>query len=87
MTANPWTIEPLKGKYYGTKIVNNETDEVIEVWLGFIGNYTASEREKEQGWGQPDEDGFVDIYYDHVELQRSYDAAIIICEALNERLK
>lgn len=75
-----WTIEPLKGKYYGTKIRNTKTDELIEVWLGFEGDYKPSSRELSNGW-QPD------YGYDHVELERSFEAAKIICEALNSKLK
>ena len=73
-----WKLEPLKGKYYGTKVWNDETDELIEVWLSSV--LKASEREIEDGWEE--EHG-----YDHVESQRSYEAAMIICEALNEKLK
>ena len=76
-----WVLAPLKGKYYGTKIFNEETGDVIEVWLSFK-TYTqdeVSEREKELGWG---EDG--EYYYDHVESQYSYEAALKIVKALNE---
>lgn len=76
-----WMIKPLEGKYYGTKIVNWETDDIIEVWLPFK-TYThdeVSEREKELGWG---EDG--DFYFDHVESKYSYEAAQKIVKALNE---
>lgn len=70
-----WYIEPLDGKYYGTRIVNDETDEVIEVWLDFD-SASASVREIENGW-EPD------AGYDHVESARSYKAACVICDALN----
>lgn len=75
-----WKIEPLTGKYYGTQISNEDTGETVKVWFGFVGNYKPSEREISQGWHP-------DMGYDHVELQRSYDAAAIICKALNEGLK
>ena len=80
MQTQTWQIEPLKGKYYGTKIRNIETDELIEVWLNMEYDYKPSSREIADGW-QPD------WGYDHVELQRSYEAAKIICAALNESLK
>lgn len=74
-----WIIKPLDGKYYGTVVENTETGEELNVWMDFVGDYTASSREKAKGWGK---DG--DKYYDHVELQRSYDIAEVICKALNQ---
>ena len=71
-----WKIKPLKGKYYGTIVENTETGEEINIWLGFVGDYRASEREIQEGWEAGDG-------YDHVELQRSYVAAVLICDVLN----
>lgn len=76
-----WKIKPLDGKYYGTKIENERTGELIEIWLPLgIGGYRASNREIEEGWCP-------DHGFDHTETQRTYDAAYIICNALNEKLK
>ena len=76
-----WSLLPLHGKYYGTKIVNSVTGDIIEVLLSFK-TYTQdeiSEREKELGWGENGE-----YYYDHVETQYSYETAKKIIEALNK---
>lgn len=73
-----WKLEPLKGKYYGTRVINDWTGELIIVWLDL--EYKVSDRELEKGWQE-------DQGFDHVESQRSYEAAMIICEALNEKLK
>ena len=72
-----WVLKPLEGKYYGTKIVNWETGDEIEVWLTMgMGDYRASDRELENGWDS-------ECGYDHVELQSSYEAAKKIVDALN----
>lgn len=70
---NRWYVKPLKGKYYGTRITNGE--HLIEVWTGHTGR--VSEREIAEGW--TDEYGF-----DHVESDRDYKIACIICDALNK---
>lgn len=75
-----WKLEPLKGKYYGTRVINDWTGELIIIWLDLEDYGKVSIREIEDGWEE--EHG-----YDHVESQRSYEAAMIICEALNEKLK
>ena len=75
-----WKLEPLQGKYYGTRIVNDWTDDDIVIWLAFQEDCKVSDRELERGWD-------AQHGYDHVESQRSYEAAMIICEALNEKLK
>lgn len=72
-----WQIKPLIGKYYGTVVKNTETGEEINIWLNFIGSYRVSDREIKNGWETGDG-------YDHVELQRSYEAAVLICDALNK---
>jgi hypothetical protein len=68
-----WCIEPLDGKYYGTKITKGRN--CIEVWTGYTGK--VSQRELDDGWDE--EYGF-----DHVESDRDYKLACIICEALNK---
>jgi hypothetical protein len=68
-----WFIEPLKGKYYGTEITNGS--DVIKVWTGYTGK--VSQRELDEGWNE--EYGF-----DHVESDKDYKLACIICEALNK---
>lgn len=75
-----WKVEPLGGKYYGTRVSNG--DRFIDIWTGFD-KYTPEEvsvREKAQGWG---EDG--DYYFDHVESQFDYDTAVQIAEMLNKK--
>lgn len=72
-----WYIEPLQGKYYGTRIVNTETDDLIEVWLTLKGEYKPSSRELENGWTP-------DYGFDHAETQESYETALKIVEKLNE---
>jgi hypothetical protein len=67
-----WFIEPLKGKYYGTRVTNG--DAVVEVWTGYTGK--VSQRELDDGWTE--EYGF-----DHVESDKDYNIACVICEALN----
>lgn len=71
-----WILGKLQGKYYGTRVINTETGDIIEVWLSMQQDYKASEREIEAGWTE--EHG-----YDHVELQSSYEAAKKIVDALN----
>jgi hypothetical protein len=68
-----WFIEPLEGKYYGTKVRNGR--DLIEVWTGYTGK--VSQRELDDGWTE--EYGF-----DHVESDKDYKLACIICEALNK---
>jgi hypothetical protein len=68
-----WFIEPLEGKYYGTKVSNGS--DLIEVWTGYTGK--VSQRELDGGWTE--EYGF-----DHVESDKDYKLAYIICEALNK---
>ena len=72
-----WQIEPLKGKYYGTRVVNTETDDLIEVWLSLKMGSQPSSREFENGWTP-------DYGFDHVETQESYETALKIVEKLNE---
>lgn len=77
-----WKVEPLEGKYYGTRVSNG--DRFIDVWTGFKG-YTPEEvsiREKAQGWGK---DG--DYYFGHVESQFDYEIAVQIAEMLNKKGK
>jgi hypothetical protein len=69
-----WFIEPLDGKYYGTRVTNG--DNVIVVWTGYIGK--VSQRELDEGWTE--EYGF-----DHVESDKDYNIACVICEALNSK--
>lgn len=71
--SDKWYIEPLNGKYYGTKVTNGQ--QFIEVWTGYTG--TVSEREIADGWTE--EYGF-----NHVESDRDYKIACIICDALNK---
>ena len=76
-----WILEPLKSKYYSTKVIDTKTDAVVDIYIPFR-NFTedeVSEREKEDGWGLDDE-----LYYDHVESQASYEAAKKIVKALND---
>jgi hypothetical protein len=68
-----WNIEPLTGKYYGTRI-SNDAGDLIVVWTN--GSCPVSERELEEGWEE--EHG-----YDHVESQKDYEYAIAIRDALN----
>lgn len=71
--CNQWYVEPLKGKYYGTRVTNGE--QLIVVWTGYTGK--VSEREIEEGWTE--EYGF-----DHVESDRDYKIACVICDALKK---
>lgn len=75
-----WTIEPIKGKYYGTVVRNIETNELIVVWFPFGKTLVVSSRELDDGWTE-------DYGFDHVESERSYKAATIICKALNKELE
>jgi len=77
-TPGPWKIDPLEGKYYGTKIVASEGGGNLTLWAFgdiFHEGYTASEREKEKGW-DPKEEG-----YDHVEMEQDYEDAHFIALA------
>lgn len=75
-----WFIEPLEGKYYGTRIVHEPTGNLIKVWLpvDHVQDYRVSDRELEKGW-DPEE-----CTYDHTEMQHTYEAACIIMNALNK---
>jgi hypothetical protein len=68
-----WTIKPLKGKYYGTLVTDGE--EYVVVWTGYTGK--VSEREIEAGWTD-------DCGFDHIESDRDYKIACVICDALNK---
>ena len=68
-----WSIKPLEGKYYGTKISNGK--DQITVWTSF--STPVSSREIEEGWDE-------DYGYDHVESEKDYRMALVICSALNK---
>jgi hypothetical protein len=68
-----WYIEPLRGKYYGTKVTDSE--RVISVWTGYTGK--VSERELAEGWTE-------DYGFDHVESDQDYKMALVIRDALNK---
>ena len=73
-----WELDELTQKHYTTTVRNTKTDERLEVCtFKFDQNYRASDRELESGW--TDWCGF-----DHVELQRGYEMALVIRDALNE---
>lgn len=85
ITKGPWTILPLKGKYYGTQIM--VSDSVVNIW----GNrqWKLSPREIERS--QPDE-GYTpnEIMSDgHYEDIGDYEVACLIAAApeLYEALK
>lgn len=71
MTA--WYVEDLDGKYYGTTVTNGE--QLIKIWTGYTGK--VSEREIAEGWTD-------DYGFDHVESDRDYKIACILCNALNK---
>ena len=75
------TIEPLKGKYYGTKIIIEQEDSYgcITLW-GALSHGEHSIRELEAGW---DEDL---CGMDHVEDAGDYELAQFICQQINEEL-
>jgi hypothetical protein len=69
-TPGPWTISPLWGKYYGTKVQLGKHE--ITVWTSEY--QEASVREKENGWTP-------DYGMDHVEDIVSYANACLIAAA------
>lgn len=77
MNKEQWSVEDLSGKYYGTRVVS-DNGGVIVVWTGFD-NSGASIRERNDGWEEGDG-------YDHIESQRDFEIATIICDALNNRI-
>lgn len=68
-----WYVEPLCGKYYGTRVTNGKN--IIIVWTGYTGK--VSIREIEEGWTE--EHGF-----DHIESDRDYAIACAIVDKLNK---
>lgn len=70
-----WCVEPLNGKYYGTRVTDGK--RLIEVWTGYTGK--VSQRELDEGWTE-------DYGFDHVESDKDYQIALVICEALNKEL-
>ena len=68
-----WIIQPLSGKYYGTLVTDGVKSLVI--WTGYTGK--VSEREIAEGWTD-------DYGFDHVESDRDYKIACVICDALNK---
>ena len=71
-TPGPWEIEPLQGKYYGTRILLDSG--VIEVWTGGSRPQKPSEREIADGWTP-------DVGMDHVESEEDYANACLISSA------
>ena len=68
-----WYIEPLKGKYYGTRVTNGK--QLIVVWTGYTGK--VSVRELAEGWTE-------DYGFDHVESDIDFKIACVIRDALNK---
>lgn len=68
-----WIIQPLNGKYYGTLVSDGVKSLVI--WTGYTGK--VSEREIAEGWTD-------DYGFDHVESDRDYKIACVICDVLNK---
>jgi len=71
-TPGPWEIEPLQGKYYGTRILLDSG--VIEVWTDGSRPQKPSEREIADGWTP-------DVGMDHVESEEDYANACLISAA------
>lgn len=71
-TPGPWVIEPLKGKYYGTRVLLG--GGVIEVWTGGTRPPEPSKREIADGWTD-------DMGMDHVESAEDYANARLIAAA------
>lgn len=72
-------ILPLTGKYYGTMIELESSEEhIINVWCpDHFAKPFASTREIERGWDPKDG-------HDHIEDVQSFRLAQIICKALTE---
>lgn len=76
VTKGEWSISPLEGKYYGSR-VNLPDGDVIVVWTpDHFASPFASEREIANGW-EP-QDG-----HDHVEDRASYANSRLLVEAAN----
>ena len=71
-TPGPWEIEPLQGKYYGTRILLDSG--VIEVWTDGSRPPKPSEREIADGWTP-------DVGMNHVESEEDYANARLIAAA------
>lgn len=71
-TPGPWHIEPLNGKYYGTRVILG--NGVIEVWTSGSRPLEPSEREIADGWTP-------DFGFDHVESAEDYANACLISAA------
>ena len=80
----PWKLAPLAGKYYGTKILDADDEEVVSFWDH---DYThpshPSPREK-ANFGNWTEEAWADYCCDsHWENERDYARALAIVNAMN----
>lgn len=81
LPPRPWSIAPLKGKYYGTDVIDANGDDVCRIWV--MGDYTPSPRELEQLGGIDPVDYFCDT---HFESMASYSIASLIVYEANKVL-
>lgn len=66
---------PLKGKYYGTWIVDDQGNEIAEIWL------TA--RNEHDSVPSPREEPDMEVHDSHYENQRTYNVASKLVLAFN----
>ena len=71
-TKGPWKLNPLEGKYYGSKVAIG--DSFVSVWGSNVNDFSVSKREIEEGW-EPE------VGWDHVERQEDYANALLIAAA------
>lgn len=80
-----WSVAPLDGKYYGTRILDADGEEVAEFWDHSTASH-PSEREK-ASFGDWTEEKWADYVCDsHWESERDYLRAKAIVEAMNATL-
>lgn len=74
LPPRPWSLAPLKRKFYGTAIVDANGKTVCEMWLS-------------EGPPSPREDlDPEDICDSHYESMADYQTATAICDAINTAL-
>lgn len=78
LPPRPWSIEPLKGKYYGTEITDADGEFVCSIWREGL---PPSEREIAQGGDMSWPDDWE--YDNHSESAASYAVAQLLVEAAN----